>query len=706
MLSKIRSSTRGFLFPPWSVPIALLALTLLSYGLRAFSLGFFWDDWPYLWYFHRLGPAGIVAAFAQDRPFLSLIYNATLSLLGSSVQAWQGFALLARWLCSLGLWWALAQAWPRHTHKAAWAACLFAVYPGFTQQWIAVIYGQAFFLYAALFFSIGLTLWLARRRAALARWKLAAVTLLALALSAFTMFSTEYFFGLELLRPVLLWLALAGTARGGSGEGRVSRRAGLRRRLADTAAWWLPYLGLMLLFVAWRVLVHTFPSATLTTIEGIGQSPLGAARGLFQTVLEDLVEATLAAWGQPLQLSGFIESAGAFAGMRLLAVIAGAALLAGVYLSRLCPARGDPSLVPGALDRWGWQAVAAGLFALLAAGWPFWITGLPMRMGFPQDRYTLPLAPGVSLLLAGLVDLLGGSETFSPSLARKAVVLGAMIGLAAGFHNDSALAYRQDWHAARDFFWQLTWRAPGVQAGTLFLTAELPFQFFEDDSLTSPINWTYDPGGSSTRMGYMLYDLNVRQHSLTVLQPGQPVRKDFRATLFEGSTSQVLALYYRPPGCVRVLDLRYDAELYGLPESLQRALPLSAPGKWIQAADPAAEPPTIFGAEPRRSWCYYFEKAELARQNQDWDTIYRLGSESIKEGLRPEDPAEYLPFVEGYLRFGLQDDAYQLTVSAYQGSWGLRPALCSVWRRAAQAGVDVRDTYRAGLKDIYQCTLP
>ncbi len=701
MLSKIRSIAQSFFFPSWSIPLALLALTLLAYGLRAFSLGFFWDDWPYLWYFHRFGPAGIIAAFTQDRPFLSLIYNATLSLLGNSTQNWQMFALLARWLCSLGLWWALTLTWPRHPHKTAWVAFLFAIYPGFTQQWISVIYGQAFLLYALVFFSIGITLWLARRRASLPIWKLLIGTLLALSLSAFTMFSTEYFFGLELLRPILLWLVLAAPPAAAGPRLKV-----LRRRLTRTAAWWGPYLGLMILFVIWRGLIHTFPSAELTTLEGISRSPLGAVQSLLLTILEDLLEATLVAWGQPLQLAGLIESAGAFAGLRLLAVIAGTGLLAAVYLTRLTPKAPPVDRLDQARPRWAWQAIAVGLVALAVAGWPFWITGLPMRMGFPQDRYTLPLVPGVALLLAGLIDLLGGKDGFNADVPRKAILLGIIVGLAAGFHNSQALQYRQDWQKARDFFWQLTWRAPGVDTGTLFLTEKLPFKYFEDDSLTGPLNWTYDPGGDTTRMGYLLYDLHVRQYSLPGLQPGLPVKKDFRATLFEGTTSQVLVVDYQPPGCVRVLDPVYDADLYNFPELLQRAIPLSNPAQWIRDASPAAVPPEIFPTEPKHRWCYFYEKAELARQEQDWEAIYWLTQESIKSGYRPEDPAEYLPFIEGHLRLWLQDDAFQLTEAAYEGSWKLRPALCAAWTRAARSGIDISESYRVKLKEIVQCTLP
>ncbi len=697
MLSKIRSQARGLYFPSWSIPIALLVLTLLSYGLRALSLGFFWDDWPYLWFFHRFGPEGILAAFTGDRPFLSFIYILSLSTLDNSPQAWQIFGLLARWLCGVGLYWALAVTWPQHKHKAGWAAALFTVYPGFTQQWIALIYGQAFFLFALLFFSIGLTVWTARRRAALSTALKIALTIAALALSGFTMFSTEYFFGIELLRPVLLWLVF-------TNENPLSQRvtrAAVWQRARQTAAWWAPFLALMIAFVIWRGLLHPFTGYGLTTLEAAQVSPLTTLWNLLLTILEDVVVSTAAAWGQPLQiLPGFIEG-GAFNGLRLLALIVFTALVAAVFFAR--PRHTVPAGPTAAAPKpnWAAQAVITGLLALLASGWPIWLSGLQMRMGFPLDRYALAMSVGVSILLAGLIDAVG------KNLLRKAAVLGLMVGLAAGFHFQTALAYQLDWSHARDFFWQIAWRAPAVEANTLFASVDMPFQYFEDDSLTAPLNWTYDPDGTARQMSYLLYDLEVRRDSMPPAQPDLPIERDFRATVYNGSTSQVILFYYDPPGCVRILDPEYDAELYRLPDRLIRVLPLSNPRALIQDHNPPAAPPTeIFGVEPRHRWCYYYEKAALARQNQDWQAIVDLSGQSIRAGFRPEDPVEYLPFIEGFARARRFDDAFELTATTADLAPALRPALCSLWGRAFSDHADAPGAIRESLNADYNCSIP
>jgi hypothetical protein len=100
--------------------------------------GFFWDDWPTIWYLHLLGPAGFRDVFTIDRPLLGWLFMVTTSVLGESTLAWQLFGLFTRWLCCLALWWLLRLVWPGRDRETAWAAFLFAVYP-VSQQSISVI---------------------------------------------------------------------------------------------------------------------------------------------------------------------------------------------------------------------------------------------------------------------------------------------------------------------------------------------------------------------------------------------------------------------------------------------------------------------------------------------------------------------------------------------------------------------------------------
>ena len=46
------------------------------------------------------------------------------------------------------------------------------------------------------------------------------------------------------------------------------------------------------------------------------------------------------------------------------------------------------------------------MIALVFAGGPFWLTGLQITLAYPASRFTLPFMLGVSLLLAGALQLL------------------------------------------------------------------------------------------------------------------------------------------------------------------------------------------------------------------------------------------------------------------------------------------------------------
>jgi hypothetical protein len=63
----------------------------------------------------------------------------------------------------------------------------------------------------------------------------------------------------------------------------------------------------------------------------------------------------------------------------------------------------------------------------------------------------------------------------------------------------------------------------------------------------------------------------------------------------------------------------------------------------------------LFGSEPAHDWCYYYQKASLARQQGDWQTAARLGEEVGRSGLLPTDVTEWLPFYQA--AFHLQDQA-------------------------------------------------
>jgi len=87
-------------------------------------------------------------------------------------------------------------------------------------------------------------------------------------------------------------------------------------------------------------------------------------------------------------------------------------------------------------------------------------------------------------------------------------------------------------------------------------------------------------------------------------------------------------------------------------------------------------PPSIFGSEPEHDWCYYYQKASLARQKGDWQEIGRLYNEVKSLKLEANDKSEMVPFLEGLANLGRRDDAQTVYDTEIKGRLQMRFPLC------------------------------
>ena len=674
-------------FRPRRVPLALLAAGLAAFGLLVPWLGFYWDDWPTLWFLHSLGPGGFGEVFTSDRPLLGQIFVVTTSLFGTSAPAWQLFGVVTRWLTALAMWWTLRGLWPRHNRQVAWVAFLFLLYPGFQQQYISVTYSNAWIILLVFLLSFGAMIWAFRKPAWF--WPLTVISWL---LAGISPFLSEYYFGLELLRPVLLWILLS------------DQPSSWSKRLAHTALRWAPYALLMGLFLIWRLMLHETPRGQIQIFEKLTQNPEATTLSLGRTILVDMLEGSLLAWGGVFNFPkllglGTVPSA-FYLGVTLLAIP-----LAIFYWLRFHdpPQDNDRTLIED--PSWGRQAVLLGVLALLFSGIPFWVTRLPIELRFPWDRFTLTMMLGSSLLLAGLVSWLVRSHRL------QAVIVGILLGLAVGYQAQTANLYRRDYQAIKDFFWQLSWRAPSIQPGTLLLATELPFLYETDNSLSAPMNWMYAPQASGDTMPYLVYAAESRLGSrLPAFTEGIAIEQEYRTVVFKGTTSQAIVVFYTPPGCVKVADPLVDARLHQKPKYLDDMLPLSRPDLISPDGSAATPPEQVLGTEPAHDWCYYFEKADLARQRSNWREVVRLGEQAfqLEHRLYEVNVAELVPFIEGYAHQGQWQRAVELSQQAYQVAPRSERLLCAAWQRlqaATESGPE-RSAALGSIQSTFGCKLP
>ena len=88
-------------------------------------------------------------------------------------------------------------------------------------------------------------------------------------------------------------------------------------------------------------------------------------------------------------------------------------------------------------------------------------------------------------------------------------------------------------------------------------------------------------------------------------------------------------------------------------------------------------PASIFGSEPEHGWCYYYQKASLARQNGDWEEVGRLYDQTLELNLDTDDKSEIIPFFEGLVNLGRYDDARSLYNKQIKGQKEMRFSLCN-----------------------------
>jgi hypothetical protein len=664
-----------------TVPFALFWVVLLSYGFFLGWFGFYGDDWSYVWYHHLLGYTGPGVFAAIDRPLSAGFYNPVITLFGEMPLPYHILNLALRWLSAVLLYNCIKLLWKNKTRMAMVAAGLFVVYPGFTQQPIAV----EFILHFAVLdlFLLSLILMFHAQRGG----KLGILlTVLNMAMSA-SMFWLEYFVGLELLRPFFIWAALK--------DKNLSTGARLRRTLLG----WIPNLLVLGGFLYWRVFIFTFKQSYKPELfNSLVTSPLSTLSGLLVTVARDLKTVVLDSWMNTVH----VPSGPALPFYLGLVLIALATLL--FYLISLHEGDGEGARVDHpVLKDTSWQAIGLGIFAMLAAGWVFWVTGIAVEASFPWDRTTLSFMPGVSLLIAGVLDLL-----LRPRWQMIAAAL--LISLAVGFHFQNAQVYRAEWLNTQAFFWQLSWRAPGLQPATLVAGDDIPLYRVSDAGLNAPLNWMYSPAQNTRSLPYRFFDLTIRMGTeysgMPGVKPGLPIKNTYRSLTFKGTTENTLLFDYKIGSCLHVLAPG-DKNLPGLPQKTKDLAQLANPKRIIAHQNPPALPPAALFPEPAHDWCYYYEKAALAAQNSDWQQVAALGADAEKLKLIPQDPAERLPFIRGYIALQQFDQANSLS-DLVCASDPHRPALCAVWKQAARdvtANADLfmkvqSDVLRLGCADL------
>lgn len=291
---------------------------------------------------------------------------------------------------------------------------------------------------------------------------------------------------------------------------------------------------------------------------------------------------------------------------------------------------------------------------------------------------------------------------------KKFILLAFLLALSVNFHLDNTKEFQYSWEKQERLAQQLIWRAPSVEAGTTFLTDEEVLGVMGEYAVSFSINTMYQADNIESTPPYWYFPFYYTNPNVNDLLQGVPLEYSKLSMSFTGNSKQMLLLSFNPElnRCLWVMQPQ-DVNLRLVSKDMSQ-LSAGSDINLIKQDDgtEATLPEDIYGKQNTQTWCYYFEKADLARQYGQWDEVVRLWNESQTVGERPDNGFEYIPFIEG---LGHTEDWVQvksLTKFSKKISAGLEPSLCTALDRLAASAPasQERDDTIFNLKEDLRCS--
>lgn len=658
----------------FSVPLVLLGVLTLAFGLQLGGLGYGYDEWHFVYYALR-GIEGIKEIFNYDgHPQSVWSYVLSFNLLGYRPLGWHIYSLLWRWLAACALWWCFHLTWPRKPVQTFSAAVLFAVYPFFSLQFFPIAYSEIWLSYVFLCLSVAFSLLAVRRPE-----RFVSFTALAVFFKLAHVFSSEYTWFIEVMRPALLWCALPS-------------ELSMRERFRRTVFFWLPYFLLFAGAALWRGFFYVPTRATFQVQAEFLDNPLIFLQFWALNILSDAVLSLITSWYEILSPSYFALTErwnGILLGLSFLS-----ALFLFFYISRLP----QSPQTPEADRRWAAQAFLTGALVIACGIAPYYLAGYNIYLAKSpiNSRFALGFLPGAALTIAALL------ETVISSRRTRIVLLALMVGFSIGWHNRYTRHVRRVWEEQSDLFRQLAWRAPALKPGTVVRVFSPSRQvppsparvlMFGDFGNAVALNVFYQPAPQGASLDYWY----IFQGDSVPIEPlPAPIEYTHATLAFRAEAPNELWIYFEPQSgqCLQALyPLQAQYRLY--PEAVRAAAQFAS----LDAIDPAGQSNVslmneILEIEQPEDWCYYFQKADLARQLGDWSAITDLWNQAQLRGLTPQHGMEYLPFIEGFARQGKWGLAVALSKRANQISRSMNKALCPLWESLIEQEPNVPQAYK------------
>ncbi len=618
------------------IEIALFFLVAAALYLPfAHQFGYYNDDWYTMYAARVAGPEIFREIYSIDRPAREFVAVPLYLLFKGQPFYYSLIAYLFRVLGAFSLLWLLRLLWKeRHTETYV-TSFLFLIYPGFLSMPIAIDFQSHLIGMMCAFLSLGLTVQALNTSQITLKW---GCWLGAALLGWVYLGQMEYYIGFELVRLAIIIMIKLRTHRWGSA-------------IIPSLKAWVPYSIIPVFFVIWREFFFNNDRKVTETGTQLGMllsNPLLTLYTWGVNFAESFINVIFLAWGLPLSKYAF--------SLDLHASLVGF-LLAGVLVVTTIAVIAIFNRDENGENHANWQKemtflgiawVIFGLIPVILANRSMIFAG--------YSRYGFVSSVGGVMFLAVLLSQL-------QKWPFRMAILAFLVFSASFTHYGNGKQYADDAESMRTFWWQVSWRVPQMQEETTIIADYYKAAINETSFVWGPANQIYYPvlmGKRFIRTG--VYALLLNQDTVTRVLTRQPSYTDpYNIVRTFPNFRKVLIITQPSPGaCVHVIDGR-QPEYSTAEQPGVMMIGSYSDTSLIQTDASSHIPPAfLFGTEPAHDWCYYYQVASLARQKQDWDAVIAAANEAQSQGFMPQDPIEWMPFLQAYLEQGNTEKASEI----------------------------------------------
>ncbi len=665
------TNSRKFSHSPLVEILLILLIAAVTYLPNLSQATIYRDDWYYT--MDRLigGPGIYQEMFSIDRPARGPLFEAYYQLFGIQPFPYHMSSFLWRVLGGLAALWLFRQLWPRQRLASFMMALLFVLYPGYL-RWMEGFEDQPRILSSFLeALSIALTLQAIRTAGTIPKIFLWIGSILTgWAYIALVDFS----FGMEVFRLLCVFLLV---------NRDQETLSFVKRSISATRAWGIAAL-IPVGFLFWRLfLFHNERPATDVGLQlsYLVASPLLNGTWWLVRLFQSAVNVAILAWCAPLFQNLFEISLSEIMIGLLIAGVAIVLLLWGSFSIYKMEDDANKS-ASASSGRWQSEAIWVGLAGVFAGVLPVLIANRYVSFG-GYSHYALPASLASVMVVVGITSLIS-SRNVQFGVACVLVLLAVLT------HYTISLQVLHEEQVIANFWQQVVWRAPGIKAGTTLVVNYPAINYAEDvDAVAGPANFIYFPEQTNQIPAvYQLVALPQMDYTTKDVLEGGNKSYGYRTHVGEINYDNILVISQPAQNaCVHMINSQWPR--YSDQDSDQILLLGQYSKVQNILADVSAPRPAefIFGPEPAhaQAWCYYYQQAELALQEGNWEKIIQIGDKVTQLKLSPNDRIEWAPFLQAYALKG-DEKAFKTTAIKMDSSPFVRREACRTLLKMQEVG--------------------